>query len=537
MFDRKFLIAILLSIGTVWLFNYYTGSKSQDATPGMVKSGTASIPVPGQPLKALPLQELQKPLNLDVQFAEKKFTQPETVVEVETNYCIATFSTYGGVMTSLDFKEHIGKHNGPMRTIHTKGSVEAEQRKRGCFLVALGDQTPYMYTFVGRNDLDKKTEITFKTETEQWLLTKTYVLYKDSYKIDLLLGCEPKSQGVAAIQPRIFFATPFVGEITDDVAGVFSWNESKQTIEKYEMANVVKDGLIWYWQTPQAMFGTDDKYFIHSLIADPSQFVNRAYVKQFDAHHSSSIFQGPEISEKKEWTLSFYMGPKLTDHLDAVDPRLEEVLSFGWLSWFCKMLLKLLAWINDYVGNFGWSIIILAILLKLPFMPLSIYSRRKMEAFQRFQPSINKIRLKFRQDMKMQHEELMRFYREHNLSPATPMIGCLPLLLQLPILFALYKVLGSYLDLYQAPFIGWIVDLSSKDPYYVIPVLMGISMIWQQRMMPSGDGKQRVMMMFMSAIMTVVFSNFPAGLVLYWLVNNLLTIGEDYVRKFFFPAK
>jgi YidC/Oxa1 family membrane protein insertase len=156
-----------------------------------------------------------------------------------------------------------------------------------------------------------------------------------------------------------------------------------------------------------------------------------------------------------------------------------------------------------------------------------------MEEYQQYQPTINKIRAKYRQDWQKQQEELMRFYQEHNVSPVMHMVGCLPLLIQMPILLALYRVLHNYLDLYQAPFMGWIVDLSVKDPYYVLPILMGIAMLWQQSMSPVKDDKMRVAMMFMPVVMVVVFLNFPSGLVLYWLVNNVLTIGEDYIRKYF----
>ena len=154
-----------------------------------------------------------------------------------------------------------------------------------------------------------------------------------------------------------------------------------------------------------------------------------------------------------------------------------------------------------------------------------------MEDYQKFQPTINRIRAKYKQDLRKQQEEVMRFHKEHNLSPATPMVGCLPLLIQLPILFSLYRVLNNYLSLYQAPLFGWIQDLSAKDPYYILPILMGVTMFLQQQMSPVTDSKQRVMMMFMPVVVTAVFINFPAGLVLYWFMNNLLTVAEDLLRK------
>jgi YidC/Oxa1 family membrane protein insertase len=214
-----------------------------------------------------------------------------------------------------------------------------------------------------------------------------------------------------------------------------------------------------------------------------------------------------------------------------VDDRLDGLMSFGWLSFVCKLLLKLLEWLFGYFGNYGLAILVMGLLLRFPLIPLSVYSRRKMEIYQKFQPTIAKIRQKYRHDVKMQHEELMRFHQEHNLSAATPIMGCLPMLIQLPILFALFRVLGNYLDLYNAPFYGWILDLSSKDPYYVLPILMGASMMWQQWLTPTTDEKQRVIMMFMTLVFTVFFAKAAAGLVLYWLVNNVVTIGEDYLRR------
>jgi YidC/Oxa1 family membrane protein insertase len=154
-----------------------------------------------------------------------------------------------------------------------------------------------------------------------------------------------------------------------------------------------------------------------------------------------------------------------------------------------------------------------------------------MEEYQRYQPTIQRIRTKYKNNLQLQQAEILKFHKEHNLSPATPMIGCLPLLVQLPILFSLYRVLGNYLSLYHAPFFGWIVDLSAKDPYYVFPILMGATMILQQRMTPVADEKQRLMMLFMPILMTAIFVNFPAGLVLYWFMNNLLTVMEDLFRK------
>lgn len=530
-----------LALGTVWLGQWYFERKNPNdqylaaTSGGVVNVGQVAQIVPGQPIKVPTTQEVYKPLDLEVEFSDKKITEQEVTVSVETAYCRATLSTYGAILASLDFKEHAGKSGALLRTVYNKGSFDEEQRKKGCFLVALDKKTPYVYSNIGKKDLEKTIEVAFKAETEQWFIYKTYTFHKDSYQIDLALSFEAKSKNAPTLKPRLFFVAPCIGEITDDAITVFSWNESRQSLETTEAGQV--QGLAWFWSGTKSAFGAEDRYFIHALIDDPAKFVQRGYVKLFDAQNVSPILEGPVLSadqEKREWKMSFYMGPKLFDHVSAVDDRLEELLSFGWLSWICKLLLKLLSWIHDFIGNFGLAIIVMTILLKLPFLPLTIYSKKQMAVVQHYAPSINKIRQKYRHDLKMQHEEIMRFYKDHNIAPSTQILGCLPLLMQMPILFALYRVLYNYLDLYQAPFFGWIVDLSAKDPFYVLPILMGLSMLWQQSVTPVSDEKQRGIMFFMALFMTVVFANFPAGLVLYWLTNNVLTTGEDYLRKYLF---
>ena len=195
------------------------------------------------------------------------------------------------------------------------------------------------------------------------------------------------------------------------------------------------------------------------------------------------------------------------------------------------LLLKFLLFLYSFVGNYGLAIIIMAVLLEIPFIPLTIRGKKKMEEFSRYQPAVNRIRQKFRGDVQRMQAELVRFYKEHNLSPAGPMLGCLPLVLQMPIIFALYRVLGNFIGLYQAPFAGWIFDLSAKDPYYILPVIMGASMMMQQYMTPTTEERTRVVMMFASLLFIAVFSGFPAGLVLYWSVRQVVTLGVESLRK------
>lgn len=574
MIDKKFFIALSLSLLTVLGLQYFFSGKVEQKQPSVEK---IQAPVPGQPIKVAATQELFRPLNMQVTFAEKQEAAvsdesvsgelAEVLTDVQMSQYKAVFSNYGAVLTSFEFNDHKGKDGLPLKTISMdankccekdsskdvgkdadknsgtkvgkegeKGTGGVDNRANGCFLLALEENTPFKYRFLHKQDkkIDQHdvVEVAYQTETEFWIIQKIYLLYQDSYKIDLAVKFEPrKAEGLTPLRARILVSSPCVSEIEPDPVSVFLFDESKNVVDIKADVNSTQ-GFAWHWLTPNVMFGSEDKYFVHSMVNDAEKFVQRAYVKKIDTKKVMTIFEGPELTQAKSFNLSFYIGPKVLESMSVVDSRLVDLLAFGWLSWLCKLLLKLLYWLFGLIGNYGWAIVVMTILLRLPFVPLSIFSRKKMEEYQRFQPTIQRIRQKYKHDLKMQNQELMKFHADHNLSTATPLLGCLPLLIQMPILFALYRVLGNYLDLYQAPFFGWIIDLSAKDPYYVIPVLMGLTMLWQQAMTPSGDEKQKVMMYFVSIVMTVLFANFPVGLVLYWTMNNILTLMEDYFRKY-----
>ncbi|MCF7899060.1 YidC/Oxa1 family insertase periplasmic-domain containing protein [Candidatus Babeliales bacterium] len=514
------LVALFLTATTIMIFNYFNNKNQQKMQP----AGVPAQVLPGQSYKVPTAQDLARPINTEIDFIDKKMTQKEDIKEVETGLYNVSFSNYGGIISNISFKKFLGKNKTPLRTIQP---VSFYQREEGAFLIALDEKTPYFYKFAEVKDLGDQKTVLYQAQTENWIINKTYFLNDNNYKIDILLDFVPKleqDKNLNSVRSRIFFPAPFIGEVTDDKISAFSSSIGGQNIDIINANN-----LDSAWVAP-AIFGAQDKYFAHCLVADTNNYVQRAMFKKV-GNKLYPVLEGPEIKEKSEYKISFYIGPKLVDDLGSVDQRLEELLSFGWLSWLCKLLLAFLNLIVSYVKNYGLAIIILTFLIKIPFTPLTMWGRKKMEAYQKHQPAIGRIRTKFKDDLRRQQEEIVRYHKEHNLSPTSTISGCLPLVIQMPILFALYRVLNGYLSLYQAPLFGWITDLSSKDPYYVLPILMGGSMILQQLMAPVTDSKQKVMMLFMPVVFTAIFINFPAGLVLYWLTNNLLTVGEDYLRK------
>ncbi len=543
--NSKLFLPIILAFSTVWAVQWYFGRNAGQAVQqGVVKINQASEAAGGV-IKVQKTQDLVRPLNAEVDFAPQKSSKAEEEEKVETDHVIATFSSFGGQLKEIVFKDYLGKNKKPLKTVYDRGIFDQQEGIKHCFLLSIDKETPYFYHLANHESDGTKHTLVYRAENSEWSIEKTFLLYDNSYQIDVSISLTQKQQDTSVVmRPRLFFVAPVVHELVDDAVVPVVWDEGRSAIEKIELSKITD--CAWYWSTPKVIFGAENRYFVHTLVNDPSKFVQRAYYmvsgKEEKAQESkstkvmSAVLEGPEIGDSKDasvWTMSFYMGPKVQHQLSRVDDRLQDLLSFGWLSWFCTLMLQLLGFLHQLIGNYGLAIVALTVVVRIPFVPLSIFSRRRMEEYQKHQPHINRIRTKYKAEPKVQQHEIIRYHREHNLSPATPIIGCLPLLMQVPILLSLYRVLWSYLDLYQAPFFGWIVDLSAKDPYYVLPVLMGVTMIWQQSMTAVQDEKQRVISWFMGIVMTVLFASFPAGLVLYWLMNNVLTLVEDYARKAF----
>jgi YidC/Oxa1 family membrane protein insertase len=197
--------------------------------------------------------------------------------------------------------------------------------------------------------------------------------------------------------------------------------------------------------------------------------------------------------------------------------------------------MKVLRFIYSYTHNYGVAIILITVLIKIIFFPLSQKSFRSMNEMKKVQPYIKIIQERYKDDKAMLNQEMMKVYKEHKVNPLG---GCMPMLLQVPVFIALYNALLVSIELRGAPFMLWIQDLSEKDPYYVTPILMGASMFVQQKMTPTmGDPLQAKMMQFLPLIFTFMFLNFPVGLVIYWLVNNVLTIAQQYYMNHYAAVK
>ena len=235
----------------------------------------------------------------------------------------------------------------------------------------------------------------------------------------------------------------------------------------------------------------------------------------------------PFIVSKGDLTLNGYIGPKSYDKLKNIDPELINVIEYGFFTFIAKPMFLFLKYIYSLIGNWGWTIVVATILIKLFLFPLTFKGMVSMNKMKELAPKLKEIREKYKSEPQKMNAKMMELYKKHG---ANPMGGCLPMLLQIPIFFAIYRVLLNAFDLKDASWILWYSDLSKMDPYYVLPLLMGATMFWQQKITPTNftDPMQEKIMKYLPLIFTFFFITFPAGLTLYWFTNNLSTIAQQY---------
>lgn len=242
-------------------------------------------------------------------------------------------------------------------------------------------------------------------------------------------------------------------------------------------------------------------------------------------------FTSPQVTvepgQKGELSAALYAGPKDQYSLEKISPYLDLTLDYGWLWWIAKPLFWLMFQLHEFLGNWGWSIILVTVILKAAFFKLSATSYRSMANMRRLQPEMARLKDLYGDDRQKMSQETMKLYKQEKVNP---MGGCLPILVQMPVFIALYWVLLESVELRHSPWILWINDLSVKDPYFILPLIMGVSMFIQQRLNPTPpDPTQAKIMQIMPIAFTFFFMFFPAGLVLYWTVNNLLSILQQWV--------
>lgn len=276
--------------------------------------------------------------------------------------------------------------------------------------------------------------------------------------------------------------------------------------------------------------GVMEHYFIAAIIGDPDRVYDYYFKGDGKTYQAGVLAAGDRTANGSVFNTDIYIGPKATPIMSQLGVGLERSVDYGWFAVIAKPLHDLLLWLHGFLGNYGLCIIVLVLMIKILFYWPTQKSYESMADMRKLQPEMTRVRELHGDDRQKMGQEMMALYKKHKVNP---MGGCLPILIQIPVFFALYKALLVSIELRQAPFYGWISDLSAMDPYYVLPIVMGASMIIQQRLNPAPpDPLQAKIMKFLPVIFTFMFLFFPSGLVLYWLVNNVLSIAQQwYILK------
>lgn len=463
------------------------------------------------------------------------------IVQVFTDELQLAIDLHGGDIVELALVEHLEELKG-------QPFVLLESNQQRTYVAQSG--------LIGRDGIDSQGRANFQAAQSRYTLaegqdtlqvdlewtggngvkvTKRFTFQRDHYlvQVDYLIennsdqpfqanlfgqlkrdGSEAPNSGNSGmgIQPFLGAATT----LPDDRFAKFSFDDMREEPFKQQL--------------PGGWIAMIQHYFLSAWIPNPQQshtYSTRVTGSGFNIAGFTSPAVVVAPGQRGEVGARFYAGPKDQYRLEKISPYLDLSVDYGWLWWIAQPLFWLLTKIHALVGNWGVAIILLTVLIKAGFFKLSATSYRSMANMRRVQPKMQDIREQYADDKQKQSQAMMELYRKEKINPLG---GCLPILVQMPVFIALYWVLMESVELRHAPFALWIHDLSVMDPYFVLPLLMGASMWFMQKLNPPPpDPMQAKIMQWMPVMFTFFFLWFPAGLVLYWLVNNLLSIAQQWV--------
>jgi YidC/Oxa1 family membrane protein insertase len=500
---KDFLYPLILSFFIVWIMNYFFPREA------LVQQGQR-VAVPQEPVEIAPL-------NKEVDFVDRPDEKKVETTTVETKNGKLIFSTAAASLQKLDYVRNVDGNIINLTTLRPTSDVEREQ---SFFLIALNEKTPYFYRLIEHNENEHQAILVYRANVSEADIEKKYVVYKDSYKIDLELTVKPHGQ----VQPRIIFAGPVLTETSkpEQVAGVM---EEGSSVVKYLRSRYVRELNDNFWRRP-TLFGAEDRYFINAMVNDANGFAQRGYYR-VEGERLFPILEGPTIDKETSWKLSFYVGPKEQEALVAVDPRLESVLDLGWFSPIVKLMLWLLLWLNSYIRSFGLAIICITIALRLCMLPLMLaIGSPDPKKSDELQKKLKYVKQKYKDDP----EKLSKATEEINRKLVSGMgTGCLLPLVQVPFFIAMNRVLMSSIYSYKVPFL-WIPDLSARDPYYILSIVAGLSTFYFMKGQAAAAHKQATAAIM--GISTGAFSlGFSSGMTLFWITSSLFAAVQTVLQK------
>ncbi|MEW6571533.1 MAG: membrane protein insertase YidC [Nitrospirota bacterium] len=512
--EKRALIAIALAFIILLVYQFFFVKPEPQKVPKSLETERkAPLPPPIKPA------ETRKILPGTPSFEEKE-------IRVETDLYLAVFTNKGGTLKYYEIKKYKDEFGKNVVLLHDSGNRHP-----------LGIGPNYDFELAGskfrvsEEDLilgknQQSGSLVFENTDSDLLIKRTYTFHNQSYRIDI------KDEISGLPDYWITLGTDFGIHKKDTsvhIGPVILKDSDRIELDprKLDQPRVYTGALRWIAQ--------EDKYFFASLVPVTEMEEVRVWKQNGTA---LMAFNGkPGIN-----TFVLYAGPKEYDSLKALNVGLEHVVDFGFFSIIAVPLFWVLKFFYTIIGNYGWAIVLLTLIIRIPFIPLINKSQRSMKKMQELQPRMAELREKYKKDPQRLQREMMELYKKYKVNPVG---GCLPIILQIPIFFALYKILLIAIELRGAPFMLWINDLSAPDTLFghipawfpliggfavgPLPILMGITMIIQQKMTPTSmDPTQNKIMMLMPIIFTFLFLNFASGLVLYWLMNNVFSIIQQF---------
>jgi YidC/Oxa1 family membrane protein insertase len=458
----------------------------------------------------------------------------ESFLTVSSDFFDIKLSTVGATIRSIVLKNYKESNEPDSKLFNLLNSDSFDLST----LQSFGSDGLYIPKNLNYKIIDNKKHVDINSDNVQVgfvasindiTIIKTYIFHPTSYSFDLNIKISNSSSNPVSGRLNLSLIAAwnkddksgmytFVGPVTYD--GDKLQQDKPAKLE--DSPKLYKNKIVWS--------GYSSKYFLNAI--DPQDSSEQLFISTGPGFVENKFTSGPlTLLADQEASLEYtsYFGPKDDKFLLAAGHQFDDVINYGFFHPLSKPLMVVLKFFYKFIGNYGFAVILLTVCIKLIFWPLTQKSYKSMKGMQKLQPEMKKMREKYGSDKQKLNQEMMAFYKENKVNP---MGGCLPMVIQIPVFFALYRVLLGSIELRHAPFMLWITDLSAKDPYYVTPLIMGVTMFLQQKMSPTNmDPTQEKIMLMMPVVFTFMFLNFPAGLVLYWLTNNLLTILQQYLIR------
>ena len=550
--QKRLILAIVLSIIVFVAYHLIFGvpeSQKKSVEKQVEETQTPVQPAPD----AVPEKDTTTPV-----VAEKAVTEPEVqrpqraanIITVDTPLYQVKISESGAVFESYilkEFTETVASDSPLKQLLAADGSIRSmELGFAGKSIAGLENAvfgTEPQIAELNVTDSPQTLKLSWQS-AKGITIEKAFQFVPDSYVVGLVVTV--KNQSSITIQDRLTLALRGAAPKDTRMYGfegpsaLVDDNLIETEMDEIEENPTQSGNIKW--------LALQDRYFMSSLMPENSEEASLKLNLQPGKIIQAQFLQAEKVirpGTEYDFKFDIFFGPKSMRVLNSIGNQLSRALDFGWWTFLAKPCLWLMNAIYDFIPNYGIAIIILTLLVKIFLWPLGAKSYKSMSEMKKIQPLMKEIREKYKDDKKKMNEEVMALYRTYKINPLG---GCLPMVFQIPVFFALYRMLYQAIELRHAPFLLWINDLSAPDrlfnfgfsipfmePPYGIPVLtlvMGASMILQQKMSPPmGDPAQAKMMMLMPVVFTVIFINFSSGLVLYWLVNNIFSIAQQYYTQ------